>query len=76
MRLIHGHLNSNREWTFLSTLSHPHIVAAKDEAIYRIRNPCRCGGDHAALPDKEHDDVYVIVRKRVWESNRKPSAFV
>lgn len=59
----HTYINTpNREWTFLSTLSHPHIVSAKDDAIFRIRNPCRCGGDHAALPDKEHDDVYVIVR--------------
>lgn len=53
-----------REWTLLSTLSHPHIVSAKDDCIFRIRNPCRCGGDHAALPDKEHDDVYVIVSDR------------
>ena len=52
---------SLREWTFLSTLSHPHIVSPKDEVIYRILNACRCGGDHSALADKEHDDVYVIV---------------
>lgn len=55
---------SFREWSFLSTLSHPHIVSAKDTHIYHIRNPCRCGGDHSALGDKE-DDVYVIVMERM-----------
>jgi len=66
-----------REWNFLATLSHPHIVSAKDENLYRLQSPCRCGGDHTPLAsstepgqleDETHgaqDDVYVMVMERM-----------
>lgn len=63
-----------REWNFLATLAHPHIVCAKDENLYRVKSPCRCGGDHTPLasgaepgqPGQEaQDDVYVMVMERM-----------
>lgn len=64
-----------REWNFLATLSHPHIVSAKDENLYRVKSPCRCGGDHTPLASgaepgqpegqEAQDDVYVMVMERM-----------
>ena len=63
-----------REWNFLATLAHPHIVCAKDENLYRVKSPCRCGGDHTPLASgaepgqsgqEAQDDVYVMVMERM-----------
>lgn len=53
-----------REWSFLSTLDHPNIVSAKDDTIFRVKSPCRCGGDHSGLAGAD-DDVYVLIMERM-----------